>query len=90
MWYFWIDQHRKGEGSTPDDRRAKIHAYTGEDLGGGHVPLKTGCGRMFLAKEANIVSNRVIKHYQGRICKGCLPLVEAERVAAVLSGGGAP
>jgi hypothetical protein len=81
MWYFWIDQHRKGGGSDPDDRRAKIHVYAGEDLGGGHVPLKTGCGRMFLAKEANIVSNRAIKILRGRICKKCFPTVRATEVA---------
>jgi len=75
MWYFWIDQRRKG----------KIHAYAGEFLGGGHVPLKTGCGRTFLAKEANIVSDGAVKILRGRICRKCFPTVRAEEAAEALA-----
>lgn len=85
MWYFWIDQHRNGKSSAPDDRRARIHVYTGESLGGGFHPLKTACGRDFVAKEANIVSNRAIKILRGRICKTCFQTVRAEEVAEIFA-----
>jgi hypothetical protein len=90
MWYFWIDQHRKGKTSAPDDRRAKVHIYTGEDLGGGAVLLKTVCGRKFFAKEINIISNRqiifLLSRDRGRLCKMCSPAVLAEKVADILGG----